>query len=251
MFDLWAFSALSSILAMVLLLINQKRQPVVHYLKKFGQQSHAFISSSMREAYNASVRTQKETLFRKMARHKQFKKCRVLEIGIGCGANLEFIPQQMEVSLVALEPNRFCRAYLEQNLSRHKNVKLDHYSTCAAESMKDIPSNSVDCAVSTLVLCSVNDQDLVLKEINRVLKPGAQFYFMEHVVAPRGTVMNIIQRFLNPLNRILFDGCNVNRETVPCLQSAAFREVHYEQFNAKLDYVCAMFRPHVTGYAVK
>lgn len=251
MLDLWVFSALSPFLAMLLYFINRKRKLVAYYINRFGQQSHAFISSSMREIYNASVRTQKQDLFNTMARHRHFRKSRVLEIGTGSGANLEFIPEKMEVSLVAVEPNRFCKAYLEENLRRHRHVKLDHYSTCAAESMKDIPSNSVDCAISTLVLCSVIDQDMVLKEIHRVLKPGGNFYFMEHVGASDGTVMYKIQRFLNPLNRIFFDGCNVTRETISCVQSASFREVHYERFNAKLEYVCAMFRPHVTGFAVK
>lgn len=251
MFDLWVFSALSPFLAMLLYFINRERKIVAYYINRIGQRSHAFISSSMRETYNASVRTQKQDLFNKMAQHRQFKKSRVLEIGTGSGANLEFIPNQMEVSLIALEPNRFCKAYLEENLTKHQHVNLEHYSTCAAEAMKDIVSNSVDCAVSTLVLCSVIDQDMVLKEIYRVLKPGGQFYFMEHVEASDGTIMNKIQKFLNPLNRILLDGCNVTRETISCVQNMPFREVHYERFNAKLEYVCAMFRPHITGFAVK
>ena len=233
--------------------------------RNIGERSHAFISDTMRTTYNKAVRAQKRDLFTMMAKHNNKIKdnnnnnnnsmdkniCRVLEIGAGSGANLEFIPEDMEVSLVALEPNHFCRPYLEENLRRYKHVRLDHYSTCGAESMKDIASESVDCAVSTLVLCSVLDQKKVLDEIYRVLKPGACFYFMEHVVAPKGSIMNTFQQFLNPLNRVLFDGCNVTREIMPCIQGSSFKEVNYERFNARLEYACAMFRPHITGYAVK
>src|SRR5919197_125579 len=43
--------------------------------------------------------------------------------------------------------------------------------------------NSFDTVVSTLVLCSVRDQDQALAEIRRVLKPGGELIFMEHVRA--------------------------------------------------------------------
>ena len=48
--------------------------------------------------------------------------------------------------------------------------------------------HSVDAVVSTIVLRSVRDQDQVLAEVRRVLRPGGAFVFCEHVAAPRGGV---------------------------------------------------------------
>jgi ubiquinone/menaquinone biosynthesis C-methylase UbiE len=38
-------------------------------------------------------------------------------------------------------------------------------------------------AVSTLVLCGVDDQSRALRELRRVLSPGGQLLFIEHVCA--------------------------------------------------------------------
>ena len=97
----------------------------------------------------------------------------------------------------------------------------------------------MDCVLSTLVLCSVQNQIDVLKEIKRVLKPGGYFYFMEHVYAKDGSYMSFFQRLLNPLNGAILDGCNVIRTTLPNILDAGFQEVVYERFDAKLQYIFA------------
>ena len=45
------------------------------------------------------------------------------------------------------------------------------------------PDDSFDVAVSTLVLCGVDDQPRALRELRRVLRPGGQLLFIEHVRA--------------------------------------------------------------------
>jgi ubiquinone/menaquinone biosynthesis C-methylase UbiE len=48
---------------------------------------------------------------------------------------------------------------------------------------EDLPfdDDSFDVAVSTLVLCGVDDQPRALRELRRVLRPGGQLLFIEHV----------------------------------------------------------------------
>ena len=56
------------------------------------------------------------------------------------------------------------------------------------------PDSSFAAVIITLVLCSVQDQSAVLREVQRVLKPGGKFYFMEHVIAPEGSTLRRVQQ---------------------------------------------------------
>ena len=48
---------------------------------------------------------------------------------------------------------------------------------------EDLPfdDQTFDVAVSTLVLCGVDDQPRALRELRRVLRPGGRLLFIEHV----------------------------------------------------------------------
>ncbi|XP_066934426.1 thiol S-methyltransferase TMT1A-like [Clytia hemisphaerica] len=246
----WLLSLLSPVLALIL--VNYKRETFAGIFNRLIQRCHAYISDGMREVYNKSVIKRKEDLFQTMAKDQIFQKGKkILEIGSGSGANLEFFPKDANISLVALDSNEYCRPYLEKRLESFPNVRLDSYLIASAEDMSRIESNSIDCVLSTIVLCSVKNQKNVLREIKRVLKPGCRFYFMENVIANNGSIMSRFQNALNPVNKVILDGCNVNRETLPEIKNAGFSKVHYERFEANLEYVCAMFRPHITGYAEK
>jgi ubiquinone/menaquinone biosynthesis C-methylase UbiE len=48
---------------------------------------------------------------------------------------------------------------------------MERFIVGFAEDMKDVPDNSVDIVVSTMVLCSVRNIERALKEIQRVLVP--------------------------------------------------------------------------------
>src|SRR3954454_9631370 len=104
---------------------------------------------------------------------------RVLEIGGGTGANLPFYGKGVE-ELVITEP--------EEPMARRLEAKLGGYSLPArvvrapAEKLP-FEDDSFDFAISTLVLCTVDDPSRALGEIHRVLKPGGRLIFLEHVRA--------------------------------------------------------------------
>jgi len=104
----------------------------------------------------------------------------VLEIGAGDGANLALYPASVRVTL--LEPNRYLLGYMAGGAAR---------AGCAMTGAvrgqgERLPfgAGSFDTVVTTHVLCSVRDQRAALAEIRRVLRPGGQFLFLEHVAAP-------------------------------------------------------------------
>lgn len=166
----------------------------------------------------------------------------VVEIGPGTGSNLRFYDRT--VLLTAVEPNRFMHPYLKRKAKSH-NLDLTIVRD-VAEGLP-APSNSVDAVVSTLVLCSVPDPARVLSEIQRVLKPGGRFVFIEHTAADPGTITRSRQEWIRPVWRCLADGCNPNRETWREIDNAGFREANYERFRLDLPII----GPHLAGVAVK
>ena len=116
-------------------------------------------------------------------------------------------------------------------------------------SAENLPAEnaSVDFVISTLVLCSVVDQDRALKEVLRVLKPGGKFVFIEHVAARPGTWLRFIQTLVKPLWRRMGDGCQPDRQTASALMQAGFAKVEIEEFPAPVPVV----RPHIAGIAAK
>ena len=110
-----------------------------------------------------------------------------------------------------------------------------------------LTDSSVDAVIGTLVLCSVSELQLVLLEIIRVLKPGGRFYFIEHVAAPTGSWLSLLQGGVRPAWQYLFDGCQSNAKTLEEIKAAGFSKVIYEEFQAPLPVVS----PHISGFAEK
>lgn len=119
--------------------------------------------------YNRMLGAKKAELFETMKKHLEEIDGDVLEIGAGTGANFAFYPR--DCSIIALDPNRYMNFYLVHSKKYYPHVNLKKYIVGSAEDMKEIENESVSAVVSTLVLCSVESVEQVLKEIIRVLKP--------------------------------------------------------------------------------
>lgn len=196
---------------------------------------NAWILGHGTSTYNRLVRGRKKRLFEDLSGD-------ILELGAGTGANLPFYPRG--VHLTVLDPNPYMRPYFEREADqyytnyRHRRGK--------AENMP-FQSESFDHVVTTLVLCSVDDVQVSLREIYRVLKPGGSFRFVEHVAAPKSTRLRILQRGIRPLWKCLAEGCHTDRDTWKDIQQAGFDRVELEHFWVRLPVVS----PHVMGWAKK
>jgi ubiquinone/menaquinone biosynthesis C-methylase UbiE len=166
---------------------------------------------------------------------------RVLEIGAGTGFNLAHYPAGME-TLVVTDPS----AGMLRRAARRapEGVRLVE----AAAERLPFPDASFDTAVSTLVLCSVGDQDGALAEIRRVLAPGGRLLFLEHVRAddPR------LARRQDRLERawgVVALGCHPNRPTRARIEAAGFELEAIE--TGELPHSPSIVRPLITGRAVR
>ncbi len=166
----------------------------------------------------------------------------VLDIGAGSGVNLGYLPRDTEY--VALEPNVHFHQHVERE-ARRQGIAASVLSGVAEALPLD--DESVDAVITTLVLCSVENQEVALAEIRRVLRPGGVFVFVEHVAARQGTVLRGLQRALRIPWGIMADGCRPDRDTADAIHSAGFAEVSMESFAVP----AGLARPHIAGMAIK
>lgn len=149
----------------------------------------------------------------------------VVEIGAGVGANFPYFKKGTHV--IAVEPNPHMHPGLRRK-ARRCGLPLSILES-GAETI-DLPDNSVNAVVCTLVLCTVSDPARVLSEIRRILRPGGRFIFLEHVAAPHKTWRRRLQDSLYGFWRYIFEGCNTNRDTGALLRGAGFQKVDIEEY---------------------
>lgn len=144
---------------------------------------------------------------------------RVLEIGAGSGLSLPHYPDELD-ELVLLEPNAALRAQLA---ARGDGPAAPVTVVDGDAHAIAFPDASFDTVTASLVFCSVRDPARALAEVHRVLRPGGQFLFHEHV---RGSGLRaVFQDLLTPLQRRLADGCHADRDFESLLRAAPFTDI--------------------------
>ena len=145
---------------------------------------------------------------------------RVLEIGAGRGEN--FGALRPDIVWQGLEPDDGRRAELARRAREwgHEAPPID----AVAESVP-LPDGSVDAVIGTYVLCTVPDVLAALSEMRRVLVPGGRMLFVEHVLAPRGWALPLLQRAATPFTVRWCAGCHQDCDTLSRFAEAGFTEV--------------------------
>ena len=188
--------------------------------------------------------TEKAGLRERRARLLESARGQVLEIGAGTGANLPLYGPHVE-ALTVTEPE----APMARRLAKHlrEQSKTADLVEASAEHLP-LPDGQFDTVVSTLVLCTVPDPLRALREVWRVLKPGGQLLFIEHVRSDDAKLAKWQDR-LNGFNRIVAHGCNCNRSTVDAIKQTGFTIRSLEK--GSLPKVPPFVRPLVVGTAIK
>ena len=140
----------------------------------------------------------------------------VLEIGFGSGLNLPFYTPGVK-SLTAVEPS----AGMTKRARGRIEAAGIPVRTVAADASRPLPlaDASFDSVVSTWTLCTIPDVASALREVHRVLRQGGRFYFVEHGLSPDPAVARW-QRRLNPINRRIGGGCNLDRDIESILRDS-------------------------------
>jgi ubiquinone/menaquinone biosynthesis C-methylase UbiE len=143
----------------------------------------------------------------------------VVEIGAGTGRNFPYYSEASVDEVLAVEPDPGMRRRGEAR-RQAAGVRMSLLEGTAEE--LPVESACADTVVSTLVLCSVDDPQQVVREIRRVLKPDGTLILIEHIRAEdRWTTR--FQDLLTPVWRRIAGNCHLNRPTLEMLRDQGFK----------------------------
>jgi SAM-dependent methyltransferase len=168
----------------------------------------------------------------------------VVEIGAGSGLNFGHLPPGV-TSLIAVEPEPYLRRLAT---ARAQQASVPVTVRSAVAERLPLGERSCDAVVACLVLCTVSSQLEALAEISRVLRPGGELRFLEHVTSDgrKGAA----QRLLDGSGAwpLLAGGCRCARDTVASLKGAGFELINIRRLTIGPSWMPA--NPVVLGSAL-
>lgn len=169
---------------------------------------------------------------------------RVLELGCGDGANFALYPDSV-TELVAVEPERHLR---ERATSAARSAACPVRVVPGFAEALPAGDGELDAAVAALVLCSVRDQQAALAELMRVIRPGGELRFFEHVRAD-ARLHAAAQLAVQPVWSRLGGGCHLARSTEQAIRGAGFQIERCEHFEFAPGFLQKLGGPHILGVA--
>ncbi len=172
---------------------------------------------------------------------------RVIEVGCGAGVNFEYYPRSVSYVL-AVEPEPNLR---QQAVRAGARAPVPVRVVAGVGERLPADAEEFDAAVTSLVLCTIPDPLAALREIHRVLRPGGQLRFYEHVAAQG----SLARRFQHALDATMWPrlagGCHCGRDTQDAIVAAGFQVVHSRRFMFKPLGIPSHLAPFIMGTAVR
>ena len=167
-------------------------------------------------------------------------------MGAGDGANFEHFPDEV-TEVIAVEPEPYMRARAEENAAKTQ-VPITVVDGLAGALPVD--DGWADAAITALVLCSVPDQATALREAHRVIRPGGELRFYEHVLAENPGLARL-QRVVDGSGvwPFLFGGCHTSRNTAAAIEAAGFTLESQRRVSVKPCALAFPVAPHLVGVA--
>jgi ubiquinone/menaquinone biosynthesis C-methylase UbiE len=170
---------------------------------------------------------------------------RVVEVGAGSGVSFAHYPPSV-THLVAVEPESGLR---ERARDAAKRAPVPVTVIEGMAEQLPLEDASMDAAVLAGVLCSVPDPLRALGELARVVRPGGELRFYEHVAA-RNARLARLQRLLDAsFWPRLFGGCHTHRDTERTLTLSGFSVDALERFSLRPTLLATPVAPRILGRA--
>jgi ubiquinone/menaquinone biosynthesis C-methylase UbiE len=152
---------------------------------------------------------------------------RVIEVGVGNGLNFPHYPDTVG-KVLAIEPEPLLR---DAAIKSAAEAPVPVEVVDGVSGQLPAEDETFDAGVASLVLCSVPDQQRALAEFRRVIRPGGELRFYEHVVAHRPVAAGLQRVADATFWPRVGGGCHLARDTGQAIEQAGFAIERQERFS--------------------
>ena len=169
---------------------------------------------------------------------------RVLEVGAGNGLSFGHYPRTVD-EVVAVEPEPYLR---ERAVRAAAAAPVPVRVVDGLAEALPAADGEFDAVVAIHVLCSVADPVRAAGEMLRVLRPGGELRFNEHVVSERPALARLQRAADATIWPRVAGGCHLARDTAAVLEGAGFAVERSERYTFGLPPLDPP-KPHILGTA--
>ncbi|XP_039773609.1 methyltransferase-like protein 7A isoform X2 [Panicum virgatum] len=175
------------------------------------------------KSYEAEIAGYKAKLFSQLSTTGKS----ILELGVGTGPNFKYYASDSGVNIIGVDPNKHMEDYARTAaVSAGLPSSSFTFKRGVAEALP-AEDNSMDVVIGTLVLCSVNNIDMALRD---------------------GSLLRFVQGAFDPLQQFVADGCHLTRKTGENIRDVGFSSLSLDSVRLSNAYIIS---PHVYGVASK
>lgn len=110
-----------------------------------------------------------------------------------------------------------------------QDIVVEELTLEQAQSHGIVEEWTYDAVVCTLVMCSVPEYEKTLEKMMKVLRKWGKLFIVEHIKS-QSPIIAFLQNIFTPIQRVIADGCHLNRATDSFVHTLSLKCIEEEYF---------------------